>query len=139
MLISACGTHLLLPACSSGPRSVLRSWASAAPLLLTWPSFVGPLSPLPPTHVCTELPLAMQVDEVCDTIVAQLARFAAVLAPGPKGAAALGESGKACLALEAMFSVANRWVHGSVVWKGVPGKGLPGKGVGEHIRLASQA
>ena len=82
---------------------------------------------------------AAQVDEVCDTIVAQLARFAAVLAPGPKGAAALGESGKACLALEAMFSVANRWVHGSVVWKGVPGKGLPGKGVGEHIRLASQA
>lgn len=53
---------------------------------------------------------AVQVDEVCDTIVAQLARFAAALAPGPKGAAALGESGKACMALEAMFAVANRWV-----------------------------
>lgn len=51
---------------------------------------------------------AVQVDEVCDTIVAQLARFAAALAPGPKGAAALGESGKACMALEAMFAVANR-------------------------------
>ncbi|PRW57821.1 ARF guanine-nucleotide exchange factor GNOM-like [Chlorella sorokiniana] len=50
-----------------------------------------------------------QVDEVCDTIVAQLARFSAALAPSPKGAAALGESGKACLALEAMFSVANRY------------------------------
>ena len=55
-------------------------------------------------HACCPL----QVDEVCDTIVAQLARFAAALAPGPKGAAALGESSKACLALEAMFAVANR-------------------------------
>ena len=49
-----------------------------------------------------------QVDEVCDTIVAQLARFGAALAPGPKGAAAFGESAKARMALEAMFAVANR-------------------------------
>ena len=49
-----------------------------------------------------------QVDEVVDTIVASLAKFAVVLQP-PRGALVFGESLKARAALETMFAIANRW------------------------------
>lgn len=43
-----------------------------------------------------------------DTIVASLAKFSVALHPGPRGAATYGDSAKARMALEAMFSIANR-------------------------------
>lgn len=49
-----------------------------------------------------------QVDEVVDSVVVALSRFAAVLAP-PKGVEAYGESAKARAALETMFAIANRY------------------------------
>ena len=53
-----------------------------------------------------------------DSIVTSLAKFAVVLHPGPKGAAAFGESPKARLAVEAMFAIANRCAARAVVAAG---------------------
>ena len=50
-----------------------------------------------------------QVDEVVDSIVVSLSKFATVLHPGaPKSVVAFGESEKARLAVETMFTIANR-------------------------------
>ncbi|GAB4821173.1 hypothetical protein N2152v2_008219 [Parachlorella kessleri] len=51
-----------------------------------------------------------QVDEVVDSIVVSLSKFATVLHPGaPKSVVAFGESEKARLAVETMFTIANRY------------------------------
>lgn len=53
----------------------------------------------------------LQVDEVVDSVVISLSKFAGVLHPGsPKSVAAFGESEKARAAVEAMFLIANRSV-----------------------------
>lgn len=60
-----------------------------------------------PPRCVSPAPLPGQVDEVVDSVVVALSRFAAVLAP-PKGVEAYGESAKARAALETMFAIANR-------------------------------
>lgn len=52
--------------------------------------------------------LAVQVEEVCDTIVTALSKYSGALHSGAKGAAAFGESTRGRMAVEALFSIANR-------------------------------
>jgi hypothetical protein len=62
----------------------------------------------------------LQVDEVVDSIIATLAKFAVVLTP-PRGALTYGESAKARAVLETMFAIANRcaWLSWEfAVWRG---------------------